>query len=182
MNQNRRHIVLIDKSFQFKLIAKFIIINILMMIICGLFLYIFLNSEVDSNLQTAHVTFKNIRDMLLPIIVTISIINILVSSIIIVFFVLYTSHKVAGPMYRFNEALRDILNKNLKTFTDLRDGDQLYECSITLKQVSKALTEDLSGIKAKISEVKNMCCRNVQNEEITKELENLENIINLYKL
>ena len=182
MGKNRRHTVLINKRFQFKLIGKFIIINILMMILCGFFLYVFLNSEVDSNLQTAHVIYKSMRDMLLPIIVTISIINVLISSIIITLFVLYTSHKLAGPMYRFNEALRDILNKNLNTFSDLREGDQLYDCSITLKQVSNALTRDMAEIRTKTGEIRNLCNSDAKIDEIKKELDNLENILNAYKL
>jgi hypothetical protein len=182
MDKNRRHIVLINRDFQFKLISKFIIINIIIMIIFGFFLYIFLNSEVESNLLTAHVFYKNIKDMLFPIIITLSIINILVSSIVIALFVLYASHKVAGPLYRFNEALKDILNRNLKTFTEVRDGDQLYECSITLKQVSQLLTKDISGIKAQIVELKNLCNKSGQNGDTAKKIEELENLINLYKL
>ena len=112
MDKKRRHIIMINKSFQFKLIVKFIIVNIIIMILFGIFLYIFLNSEVESNLQSAHVMYKNIKDMLFPIILTLSFLNILVSSIIIGIFVLYASHRLAGPLYRFNTALGDIVNSN----------------------------------------------------------------------
>jgi hypothetical protein len=182
MDKNRRHIILINRDFQFKLIGKFIIINILIMIIFGFFLYIFLNSEVESNLLSAHVTYKNVKDMLFPIILTLSIINVLVSSIIIAVFVLYASHKVAGPLYRFNEALTSILNKNLKTFTALREGDQLYDCSITLTQVSQVLTKDISEIKDAITDVKNLCNKSSQKEKIIKKVKELENIISQYQL
>ncbi|MFH0976034.1 MAG: hypothetical protein V1874_09655 [Spirochaetota bacterium] len=182
MDKNRRHIILINREFQVRLISKFIIINILIMIIFGFFLYIFLNSEVETNLLSAHVTYKNVKDMLFPIILTLSIINMLVSSIIIAVFVLYASHKVAGPLYRFNEALKDILNKNLKTFTALREGDQLYDCSITLTQVSQALTEDMSEIKNGITEVKNLCSKSGGKEKLIKKLKELENLISQYQL
>jgi hypothetical protein len=182
MDKNRRHIILINRDFQLKLIIKFIIINILIMILFGLFLFIFLNSEVETNLFSAHVFYKNIKDMLSPVIITLSIINIIVSSIIIAFFVMLASHKVAGPLYRFNESLKDMTNRKLGTLTALRDGDQLYECSITLKQMSQVLKDDISGIKAWIAEVKDICKKSGQNDEILKKIDELENIINLYKL
>jgi hypothetical protein len=182
MDQNRRHIVLINKSFQFNMIAKFIIINIIIMIVFGFILYLFLNSEVDSNLHSAHVTYKNIKDMLFPIIITLSIINILVSSIIIAVFVLFASHKVAGPLYRFNEALKDICNRNLNTFTGLREGDQLYECSHTLTQAAKLLAGDMSDIKAKTDEIKDMLVKSKPKAKTVKKVEDLENIVNLYRV
>lgn len=182
MDKNRRHMVLINKDFQFKLIIKFLIINIIILILFGVFLYVFLNSEVEANLLSAHVVYKNIKDMLFPIVITLSIINILVSSIIIALFVLYASHKVAGPLYRFNEALKDVSNRNLNTYTSLRDGDQLYECSVTLKQMSQVLTEDISKIKTGIAEIKNIYKDNRQNNQAEKKLNEIENIVNLYKL
>ncbi len=182
MDKNRRHTVLINRGFQFRLIAKFIIINILILVLFGFFLYIFLNSEIESNLLSAHVMYKNIKDMLFPIIITLSVINILVSSVIIALFVLFASHKVAGPLFRFNEALKDMENRKLETLTALRDGDQLYECSVTLKQMSEVVKEDISGIKARVLELKDICKRSGQDGETIKKIQEIENIVNRYKL
>jgi hypothetical protein len=182
MDKNRRHIILINKSFQFSMIAKFIIINIIIMIVFGVFLFVFLNSEVESNLHSAHVTYKNIKDMLLPIIITLSIINILVSSIIIALFVLFASHKVAGPLYRFNEALKDIFSRNLRTFTSVRDGDQLYECSNTLTKAAQLLAADIAEIKAKVNELKDQVTKGKPKDKVIKKVEELDNIVSQYRL
>ncbi len=182
MNKNRRHIVLINKSFQFSMIAKYVIINIIIMVIFSIFLYLFLNSEVESNLHSAHVTYKNLKDMLFPIIITLSIINIFASSIIIALFVLFASHKVAGPLYRFNEALKDIFNRNLRTYTGVREGDQMYECSNTLTKAAHLLAEDISEIKARIIELKDLFKKGIQKDKTVEKLEELENIINQYRL
>lgn len=182
MEKNRRHIILINKNFQFMLISKFIAVNIIIMIIFGFFLYLFLNSEVESNLATAHVTYKNIKSMLFPIILTLSIINIFVSSIIIGIFVLYASHKIAGPMYRFNEELKKFNDRNICNITPLRDGDQLYECSSSLINVAQVLRDDFSIIKGKMNELKNLCAKTKDNSKTSKTIKEIENIIDYYKL
>jgi methyl-accepting chemotaxis protein len=181
METKRRHTILINKTFQFRIILKFILLNILIMILFGIFLYIFLNSEIESNLQSAHVTYKNIKDMLFPIIITLSILNILISSIIISIFVLYAMHKIAGPIYRFNEALKELTNKNLDVTTSVRDDDQLYECSNTLRNVFRVLSEDISGIKTKVKYIKNLSKKGSQNSELTEKIDEIENIVNKYK-
>lgn len=181
MENKRRHIILINRGFQFKLIIKFIIVNIMIMILFSIFLYIFLNSEVESNLQSAHVTYKNIKDMLFPIVLTLSLLNVIISSIIIGIFVLYASHKLAGPLYRFNEALKDILNRNLNPVTSIREGDQLYDCSKTLKQAARIFADDILNIQAKVHELKLISKKKGQEESIIKKIEELETITNQYK-
>ncbi|MBN2041448.1 MAG: hypothetical protein JW864_15520 [Spirochaetes bacterium] len=182
MENKRRHIILINKSFQFRLIIKFIIVNIIILILFSIFLYLFLNSEVESNLQSAHVTYKNIKDMLFPIILTLSILNIIISSILISIFVLYASHKVAGPLYRFNEALKSILNRNLHPVTSIREGDQLFECSTNLKLVSHVFSDDISDIKKHVHGLKALIKKNVNSDDLLKKIEELENITNQYKI
>ena len=179
---NRRKIVLINRNFQYRMIAKFILLNIIIMFIFGCFLYIFLNSEIESNLHSAHVSYKNIKEMLFPIVVTLSIINILVSSMIIGVFVLFASFRIAGPLYRFNEVVKAMCNKDLKPATTIREGDQLYECSITLKNMSDVIATDLYEIKDKISQIKDFNKKDSATEsKLYKKIEELEGIMNQYR-
>ena len=182
MENTRRHTILINKNFQFKLILKFLVVNIIIMILFSIFLYIFLNSEVNTNLQSAHVAYKNIKDMLFPIILTLSVLNTIISSILISIFVLYTSHKIAGPLYRFNEALKSILNRNLHPITSIREGDQLYECSSNLKQVSHIFADDILDVKKKIHELKSLLKKNTKKNDLLKKVEEVEVVINQYKI
>lgn len=176
-----RQIILINRSFQFKLIIKFILVNLLVMVLFGISLYFFLNSELDSNLRSAHVTYKNLKEMLLPIILTLSVLNILVSSIIISIFVMYASHKIAGPMYRFNAALNDICEKNLNTFASVREGDQLYECSDSLKKLISMLTADISAMKGKVDDLKGLSGKSGAGDALSEKIMELEKLLEQYK-
>lgn len=154
--EERRKAILINKSFQFKLIAKFIVVNIIILLIFGGLMFLFLNSEIESNLHTAHVTYNNVRNMLFPILVTLSIINIVISSIVIAGFVLFASHKLAGPIYRFTQTLDNMSKKDFSPFPDLRGGDQFLVFSKSLKKMSETVRSDMASIQSKIHELKEM--------------------------
>jgi nitrate/nitrite-specific signal transduction histidine kinase len=151
------------------------------MILFGAFIYLFLNSEIEANLHSAHVTYKNIKEMLFPIVISLSILNILISSIIISFFVLYASFRVAGPLHRFNEALKEMCNKNLSPITTIRSYDQLYECSVTLTEFSKIISGDFNEIKKDIDEIAGLNKKRSDRKKITGKLQELEDKINQYK-
>jgi methyl-accepting chemotaxis protein len=182
MNQTRRKIKLIDRDFQFRLIVKFIIINTLVLALFGALIYIFFNSEISSNFASAHVTYKNISQMLLPIVLTLSVINLLVTSIIIFVVVLYASHKIAGPMYRFNAAVGEITARNLHPLTKIREKDQLRGLSDSLAQMAETLAADFTEIKNKISEAKTLLPKENTPPELREKLEDVEAIINKYNL
>lgn len=179
-NSERRKIILINREFQLKIIAKIIGVNIVVMVIFGLFLYMFLNSEIQSNLYSAHVKYQNIKEMLFPIVVILSIINIITSSLIIGLFVLFASHKIAGPFYKFNNVIDQISNRNLKSALDLRDGDQLYEFSMKIKRMSGTIKEDITGMKGIISEIKNQQSKKLDKEKLSKKIKELEKILDQY--
>ncbi len=152
MKENRRKIILIDRKYQFKMIIKFIMVNILALAIFGILIFLFFNNELDTNLRTAHVTYRNIRDMLLPIVVTLSIINIIITSILVFIFVLYASHKLAGPLFRFLQVLKAMTERNYAAYSDLREGDQLQEISDELKNCTETLKNDMAAIAEKIDD------------------------------
>ena len=146
MKTPRRKIVLINRKFQINLILKFLIVNIAVMALFGALMYLFLDSEIEANLQSSHTKYKNMKDMLLPIVMALSLINVLVSSLIITFFVLFASFRIAGPFFRFNSAVTEITNGNLKPFVNLREKDQLFEISQNFKSFSERFCKDFSQL------------------------------------
>ena len=152
------------------------------MVLFGVFIYFFFNSEVDSNLRSAHVTLNNVKDMLMPIVITLSVINIIVSSIVISAFVLLASHKIAGPMYRFNQALVECKNKDFTSIANIRKGDELVECSVSLANAVDTIGDDLKKIEQHVNDLRSHVDKDTDKLAIKGALGNLENIISSYKL
>jgi hypothetical protein len=145
--KNRRRIKLINRDFQIGLMTKFIAANAAMMVLFGLVLFLFLRGEIQSNLQSAHAAYRTMGEMLLPIIVTVSLLMLGILSVSIVFVVLYASHRIAGPMFRFHQVLKDFEARNLRSMTRIRDDDHLAEIAITLENVRAQLLSDIGRLR-----------------------------------
>jgi nitrogen fixation/metabolism regulation signal transduction histidine kinase len=178
---DKRSIVLINKQFQIGQVAKFIAVHILALLIFGALIYLFLDSELDANLASAHVTYKNIRQMILPIVLTLSLLNILFSALLITFFVLYASHKIAGPLYRFKAAIDEVSHRNLRPGTDVRQGDQLHELASYLKCMIETLSEDLVTFRNKLKELKTSIAQQGEEEDLLGHVAEMEGIIDQYR-
>lgn len=178
----KRRIILINKKFQLKMIFKFILVNFIILTLFAFFCYIFFDSEIESNLHSAHVNFKNIRDMLFPIILTLSLLNIIISSLLISGYVLYSSFRLAGPMYRFNEACRAIGERDLNPVTKIRNDDQFFECSRTMSDSVKTLSDDIALLKDHIDSLKDLAEKNAEKELFLNKIKELSEITGKYRL
>jgi hypothetical protein len=148
---NQRKKVMINRYFQIKLIIKFILVNTLIMLIFSTAIYLFMHSELDANFKSAHAKYTSFNEMLFPIVVSLSIVNLVVSSVIIAFVVLIASFRIAGPLYRFNEVLKAIAKKNLNPMMKLRKKDQLEECAESLGEVLSVLRNEITEMKKTIA-------------------------------
>jgi HAMP domain-containing protein len=176
MKNQKRKIILINKRFQLALIIKFLLVNVLVMALFGVFLFLFMNSEIEANLYSAHVTYQKMSDMLLPIIITLSVLNILISSGIITVFVLYASFRIAGPLYRFNTAISEINQGNLNPMLNLREKDELYAFSETLKELTSSMISHTDNCKNVLAELK-ASAEKLGEQDILKKIEDLDSLL-----
>jgi methyl-accepting chemotaxis protein len=182
MTKSKRRIIMINRKFQLKLIVKLILVNIILMVGFSIIMYTFFNSEIETQLSRAHITFKNVQNMLVPIIVIMSTLNVIVASLIISIFVMFASFRIAGPLYRFNEVLKQLGKKNLKPIIKLRANDQLYECSKILKSTIDILAKDMKSIKKNISNLNNKIEKKATIKDLKPHIDKLNKIIDQYKI
>ena len=108
----------IKKTFQLKIILQFIAILAFEVIISGVVLYFFASNELETKLYQAHLSIINTLDILLPIIIITSISVVVLLSFITIYTVLYLSHRIAGPLYKFEKITNEIGNGNLNSIGD----------------------------------------------------------------
>ena len=181
-HEEKRSVVLINKRFQLEQIARFIAVHAVILALFGIFVYLFVDSELEANLSSAHVRYRNMKQMVFPILLTLSLLNILVSAILIGLFVLYTTHRIAGPLHRFKAVVDAITGRDLGPVTQLREGDQLQETTSSLKALTQTLTGDVKDLRVRLAELRSCLSRDGKSDEVTSKLDALDELAARYIL
>lgn len=146
----KRRIKLINRDFQVGLMLKLIALHAVLLGMFGAALYLFLRGEVGANLASAHVAYKTVGSMLFPIVLTLSLLNLALTAFTTAMVILYASHRIAGPLFRFNQALKDMGHRDLHAMTKIREADQLAEISTTLSQVRDVWAADVVEMRTAV--------------------------------
>ncbi len=96
--------------------------------LCSAFIiYFLISGDLESQAQSAHININNVWNRLVLSILIGNIVASVVAGLTATIVVLYISHKIAGPLYRFETLCREVGQGNLDTVTHLRADDQLQE-------------------------------------------------------
>ena len=127
MSSYKRKIILINPKFQLRLSAYFVfvsVINIAIFYVCiRYFFQVFVDMGQEIGLPENHVYFMFMEDQMLTMNI-VFLVTSLVTIGFLMFFGVFISHKIAGPLYRFCNHLNDI-SKGEKEPSEIRfrDGD-----------------------------------------------------------
>ena len=149
MNNKRRN-YFIDAKFQTSFISRFCRIVLLASVAIGALMYALSMSSTTVAIENTRVVVKRTSDFILPMILFTLIWVTAVSSIFFFLTALFTSHKIAGPLYRINKDIELMGAGNLDVNFAIRDKDQL-------KGLAKNLGSMCTSYKSKHAELKNKC-------------------------
>lgn len=123
--QRRR--IFIKKGFQGRFMLGAFAVILLSGLCSALLVYLIIGDELQAQALSAHAAISNAGERLGLSIMIGNAVSILLAGSIAVFSVLYASHKIAGPLYRFEKLCEEVGNGNLDTVARLRANDQLQE-------------------------------------------------------
>ena len=162
-----------------KIIIKFVILVTVVFLLMASLMYVFFNSEIEANLARAQINLKNMKDMMFPIIITTSVLGIVVTSVFTAIMVLYSSHKIAGPLYNFQHVIDSIAGRTFPTQVRIRKDDQLSEFAISLEQMIGVLNEDFMHLKKTAAELKRESAKSGK-PHLRHLVKDLQDILNHY--
>ena len=140
----------IKKPFQIKFFLAFLALLLLQaLLIVGLFLY-FSGQTLTTGYSGSRFVITKTSSFFLANIVLIStaVGASIVFLAILVFIIL--SHRIAGPLYRFEKSLADMSKGNLSKRIALRRTDQLRDLQSALNECAEALDGRLRGVKEEL--------------------------------
>ncbi len=83
----------------------------------------------------------------MPSVIYTTLITTVVIGLVVIMVTLLVSHKIAGPMYRFDSDIKRIADGDLKFRIRIRKGDQFQEVALSLNTMIESLAGRVSAIK-----------------------------------
>lgn len=176
---------LIKKKFQLRFALSFAILILLeAALTAGLFMYIS-NDTITTGYMDSILTIERTPNFfVVPFSLIMIIAGVGIALAGMVTFVLL-SHKIAGPLYRFEQDLNEIANGNLTKRISVRRSDQLTEFKDALNELTESLDQRISLIKARFAELKALSLKKDDPESIAKirsSIERLESELDRFRV
>ncbi|MFH1613423.1 MAG: methyl-accepting chemotaxis protein [bacterium] len=134
----------IDKEFQFKYVLKIVIITLLTIVYTACIVGSAFLISLNEGLSFTQILLKHLSWMII----------LLIFNIVLV--AIYFSHKIAGPLYRFEWALEKIAHGDLSIKVEIRKKDAFNPfkeaLNTTVETLNKFVQEDEEIVK-EISEI-----------------------------
>lgn len=137
--KNKRRTLFIQPAFQGRFIASMLGLILLFAVCSAFILYLLLASDLESEARSAHLRIVDTWQKLGLSIVIGNLVSALFTGITVIVVVLYISHKIAGPMYRFQKLFAEVGRGHLDMTASLREHDQLKELASSFDEMLASL-------------------------------------------
>jgi methyl-accepting chemotaxis protein len=176
-----RRLFLIDRRFQLGMAGFLFAVQLGLLVLFGGLVELFLGSEIDANLYAAQVTYKNMRAMLTPIVFTLGLLNAVLSAVVITVFVVLRTHKIAGPLYRFQTILDAVAARDLGAHASIRQGDQLESLAESLRGLVATVGGDLAKLQTATDALSAALPAGAEGERLRPQVESLRSVLAAWK-
>ncbi|MEK7331739.1 MAG: methyl-accepting chemotaxis protein, partial [Nitrospirota bacterium] len=155
----RRRNYFINKKFQTDFSIKFLVIIVIEAIMAvGLFLYLS-KGTLTTGYIGSELKISRTYDFFLPMLLLSNIIIVGVTGIIGIAVLIFMSHRIAGPMFRFEKVLDEISKGDLTYKFKLREGDQFKELEKRINELTGTLDSKAGNLKSGLTEISKMLSR-----------------------
>ena len=192
----RRRNYFIKKKFQVNFTVKFLIIILIeAFLAAGLFLYMS-KGTLTTGYLGSELRIARTYDFFLPMLLLSNLIIVGISAVIGIAVLIFLSHRLAGPLYRFENILDAIKKGDLTQRFKLRENDKFVELANSINEHTDTLDKNMGHLKAGVMEFSQLASKmqtalasdpsaNKELErllqEMSKKLQELEGAANYFK-
>ena len=174
----RRRQYFIRKDYQFKFILKFCLIVLAGSIISTAFLFFFAQGTLTSSFEHSRLVIRNTATAIMPAVILTNVITLIVITFATIVVVLFISHKIAGPMFRFEKDLKDIGQGDLTKKVRLRKKDQFTNLGDSLNIMTATLHEKVVSTQAEVEQLIELASKEKAPPKLVKGLNHLHKSLN----
>ena len=144
----KRRIHYIKKDFQFRFILRFCLLVLLGAVVSAGLLSFMAQGTLTSTFHNSRLVIRQTAVAILPAVIYTNLITLALITLATIGVTLYASHKLAGPMFRFESDLKVIGDGDLTKVVRLREGDQLKDLVDSINRMSGSLHRKVTEISA----------------------------------
>ena len=173
----KRRKYFIKKDYQVKFILKFCIIVLVGSIISTGLLFLFSQGTLTSSFDNSRLVIRNTSFAILPAVILTNIITLVLITLSSIVVIIFISHKIAGPMFRFEKDLTDIGKGNLVKKIALRKKDQFTDIATSMNNMTMELHNKVFSIETELERLLESAKKQNAPDTLIKELNHLHNSI-----
>lgn len=180
---NRRKNYFIKKGFQIRFILKFCSLVLIGVIMSTGLLFLFSRGTLTSSYQQSRLIIRNTASAILPTTIYINLVILGLITLATIVIILIISHKLAGPLFRFEKELKEIGKGNLTTVISLRKKDQIADLAGSLNNMTDSLRDRVLAIQKEVEHLTETASQVNAPEEIVEQLNQLhQKIVSNFKI
>ncbi len=148
VTMSKRRNYFIDRNFQTKFILKFCLLVFFGGLLTITGLYLLASRSTTVSVVNSRVVVRTTADFILPILIQTVIVVTLIVSLATIIVTLFVSHKIAGPLYRFKKAMKDLEEGDFSSDFHIRHLDQLQGLAGDFNNTIQRIRQELRQIKS----------------------------------
>ena len=162
--RNRRKNYFIKKKFQRDFILKFCALVVMGAVISGFIIYAMSRATVTTTFENTRLVMKSTADFILPAVLLSGAVVIALIGLATVAVTLFTSHRIAGPLYHLERDVERIIEGDLTIKFGIRKNDELQALPAILNDMTGTLRNMISKMKRSVLEAEAMLEKGAINE------------------
>lgn len=173
----RRTHYFIKRGFQFSFILKFCLLVLIGVILSTGLLLLFSQDTLTSSFDQSKLMIEKTSLAILPAAVYTNLITLGLISFATIVITLFVSHKLAGPMFRFESDLEVIRDGDLTKQIRLRKKDQFMDMVDSLNRMTGGLRAKILNIQDSVDGIMEIASDQNAPHEVINGLEDLQEMI-----
>ena len=175
----RRRNYFVKKGFQSNFILKFCLIVLIGAILSTGLLFLFSQGTLTSSFQQSKLVIKNTSLAILPAVIYTNLITLGLITLATIAVTLFVSHKIAGPLFRFEKELKEIREGDLTGNIMLRRKDQITDMADGLNKMTASLHGKVLDIRTGVEHLIESASKQNVPQELIEELNHLHQKIEM---
>jgi len=168
----------IKRDFQFKFILKFCLILIAGIIVSTGLVFLFSQQTLTSSFDNSRLVVEQTGYAIMPTLIITNLVTLAIITLAAIGVTLFVSHRVAGPMFRFEQDIKKIAQGDLSVRVNLRQKDQFSEMAYAFNEMALNLHKKILLIDKQADNILAVKTESKIDEEHEKMILELKETIN----